>query len=96
MRRIRLVLGNVGVLMLLAAPRLADACSVCQGGTINNRAEFISTTAFLTFMPLLMIGGIALYVRRRYVRLSQQPPVEGVPRVRIAAAAAPGPAGRVR
>ena len=66
---------------LLASPRLAVACSVCQGGTSDNRIEFILTTALLTFLPLLLIGGIIYGLRRRYLSLAQQDLAEDVPRI---------------
>lgn len=59
---------------LMASPGAALACSVCQGGTSDNRVEFIATTAFLTFLPLGMIGGLIWYLRRRYLALASQPP----------------------
>ena len=45
-------------LVLLAVPRVSEACAVCMGGREDeSRLAFILTTAFLTFLPLLMIGG---------------------------------------
>lgn len=59
---------------VLASTRVAQACAVCAGGTQDNRLEFILTTAFLTFLPLAMMGGIVWYLRRRYLALANQPP----------------------
>ena len=57
------------VVLLAVLPRAALACPVCFGGDADNRAEFIGTTLFLTLLPLLMIGGLALFLWRRAVRL---------------------------
>lgn len=51
--------------LYLAIPVPAEACAVCFSATENNRGAFIGTTVFLTLLPLMMIGSVALYVRRR-------------------------------
>ena len=77
--------GLLATAFSLAAPASAWACSVCQGGTSDNRIEFILTTALLTFLPLGLIGGVVWGLRRRYLSLAQQEPREDVPRVPAAA-----------
>ena len=67
--------------VVAAAPQAAIACSVCQGGTADNRIEFIATTAFLTFLPLALIGGVIYGLRRRYLSLAQQETRDDVPRI---------------
>ncbi|MEZ4742408.1 MAG: hypothetical protein R3B45_08180 [Bdellovibrionota bacterium] len=42
----------------------AYACAVCGFGE-DSRYAFISTTALLTFVPLIMIGSIFYWVYRR-------------------------------
>ena len=55
---------------LLLAPRAVHACAVCFGGQEGDtRTAFILTTAFLTFLPLLMIGGLVWWLRRRFRQL---------------------------
>jgi hypothetical protein len=40
---------------------------VCSGSDAEEvRSAFILTTAFLTFFPLLMIGGVLYWLHRRY------------------------------
>ena len=56
---------SAAVALYLAAPGVAEACAVCFSATESNRGAFIGTTVFLTLLPLLMIGSVALYVRRR-------------------------------
>ena len=51
---------------LLLAPRVSLACSVCMSGREEaNRAAFIGTTALLTVLPLIIIGGTVWYLRKR-------------------------------
>ena len=73
------------LLGVLASPAAARACAVCQGGTSDNRLEFILTTALLTFTPLALIGGVVWGLRRRYLSLAVQEPRDDVPRVPTAA-----------
>ena len=61
----------LAVVLLAGLPRAAHACPVCFGGDADNRAEFIGTTLFLTLLPLLMIGGLALFLWRRTLRLAE-------------------------
>lgn len=51
---------------LLAAPRAAQACSVCTGGQNDavNRA-FLVGSLFLSVLPLAAIGGLVWWLRRR-------------------------------
>ena len=65
----------------ILSPGLARACSVCLGGTADNRIEFILTTALLTFLPLGLIGGVVYGLRRRYLSLAQQHASEDVPSI---------------
>ena len=60
---------SLSVLLLAGLPRAAHACPVCFGGDADNRAEFIGTTLFLTLLPLLMVGGFAFFLWRRFQRL---------------------------
>ncbi len=57
----------IAFLLVLAAPSVGQACAVCAGGAEEEvRAAFIATTGFLTFCPLLMIGGVIFWFRRRF------------------------------
>jgi len=56
--------------LLLLAPRAVHACSVCVGTQEGDtRTAFILMTAFMTFLPLTMIGGIVWWLRRRFREL---------------------------
>jgi cyanate permease len=64
----------VGVLL----PAAADACAVCFSGRDETRLAYIVTTGILTFLPLAMFGGFALWlrsrVRQREAELSRSEP----------------------
>ena len=56
--------------IFILAPRTVHACAVCFGGQEGDtRTAFIVTTAFLTFLPLLIIGGVVWWLRRRFRQL---------------------------
>jgi hypothetical protein len=52
--------------LLVAAPKLALACSVCMSGRdAPTRNAFLLTTALLTVLPLAAVGGFVWWMRRR-------------------------------
>lgn len=53
------------VALLLAAPRVAHACAVCFDARDENRAAFLATTVFMSLLPLGMVAGLVLWLRRR-------------------------------
>ncbi len=63
MRRVSLV--GLVMLAFVALPDVAHACAVCFDATDENRQAFIVTTAFLTLLPLGMVTGAGLWLRRR-------------------------------
>ena len=52
--------------LLAAAPGTARACAVCMGGA-GDRAEtgFLLGSLFLSALPLVLVGAIVLWIRRR-------------------------------
>ena len=50
--------------LLLLAPGLAQACPVCFSGEDANRLAFTTTAVFMTFLPLIMIGGTVYWLWR--------------------------------
>jgi hypothetical protein len=59
-------LAAIAAALLIWWPALAEACAVCfSGRSDETRAAFRVTTAFLTFLPLFAVGGIAWWLRRR-------------------------------
>jgi hypothetical protein len=62
-------------LAILWSPRITWACSVCSAGRDEaNRVAFIATTAFMTFLPLLLIGGVVWWLCRRARRHADAAP----------------------
>ena len=53
----------VGLLALL--PDVALACPVCFDSSDENRQAFLVTTAFLSLLPLGMVAGAGVWLRRR-------------------------------
>jgi hypothetical protein len=52
---------------LLAAPRLALACSVCTAGRDDEtQRAFLLTTVFLSVLPLSMFAGFGFWIWRRH------------------------------
>lgn len=52
-------------LVLAVLPDAAHACAACFDANDENRQAFIVTTAFLTILPLGMVGGAGLWLRHR-------------------------------
>ena len=52
-------------LWIAVTPAMAHACAVCFEAGDKNRAAFFATTIFLSLLPLGMIGGMFLWLRRR-------------------------------
>jgi hypothetical protein len=51
---------------MLLVPDLATACSVCFTGRADEtRVAFIVTTGLMTALPLLLIGSVIWWLRRR-------------------------------
>ena len=47
-------------------PSVANACAVCFSATDSNRMAFLITTIVLSFLPLSLIVGGLLWLRKRY------------------------------
>jgi ABC-type spermidine/putrescine transport system permease subunit II len=55
------------IAVFLALPSIAEACAVCfQARTDDTRIAFIVSTAAMTFLPLVVVGGLAWWVRRKF------------------------------
>ncbi len=52
---------------ILFLPEVADACSVCFSGKEETRNTYVGTTVFLSALPIGIILGLGMMVRRRYV-----------------------------
>jgi hypothetical protein len=53
-------------LVLPALPRAAEACAVCMSGRDDDtQRAFLFGTLLLSSLPFVLIGGLALWIRRR-------------------------------
>jgi hypothetical protein len=60
--------------MLVAWPGVAAACAVCfSGRTDETRIAFGISTAFMTLLPLIVIGSAVWWLRRRAAALQPTP-----------------------
>jgi len=76
------------VVALAWAPRVALACAVCTAGREEeNRFAFLIMTLFMSALPLVLIGGLALFLRNRF--RSQEERERIVPPAEIGAGAPP-------
>ena len=58
-------------------PETVSACPVCFDSSDENRQAFIATTVFLSLLPLGMVAGAGLYVRKRTRDRSNESPNSG-------------------
>ena len=55
------------LLPLILLPEVAEACAVCFSGKEETRATYVGTTVFLSALPIGIVVGLGMMVRRRYV-----------------------------
>jgi hypothetical protein len=60
-------LGVLALALVLIAvlPDVVMACPVCFDSSDENRQAFLVTTAFMSLLPLGMVAGTGLYIRKR-------------------------------
>jgi len=64
---------SVSIACFLLAMSQAEACPVCfQANGEESRWAFYATTVFLTVLPLSMVGGAVIYLRKRFLRLKDE------------------------
>lgn len=63
LRPLAVFVGAVALVALL--PEAVAACPVCFDARDENRQAFIATTAFMSLLPLGMVGGAGLWIRKR-------------------------------
>jgi hypothetical protein len=62
--RSMLVLG-LALLFVAVLPDAVHACPVCFDSSDENRQAFLATTAFLSLLPLGMVAGAGMWIRKR-------------------------------
>ena len=61
-----LAVGSLVAALLLIAPGPALACPVCGlAGTDDSNSAYVAMTIMLSALPLGMIAGVAIWIRRR-------------------------------
>ena len=67
------VLAGAGLAVLLMAvfPDVAHACPVCFDRDDEARIAFLATTGLLTLLPLGMVAGAGVWLRRRARELAE-------------------------
>jgi len=52
--------------VIVASPQLARACAVCMSGREDDvQFAFILTTVLMSILPLMLVGGVVWWIRRR-------------------------------
>ncbi len=64
---------GVAALILALFPEGVAACPVCFDSSDENRMAFIATTAFLSLMPLGMVAGAGLWIRKKVKDRGDEP-----------------------
>ena len=62
----------IAVALVLLLPEVAAACPVCFDSRDENRQAFLATTAFLTLLPLGMVAGAGLWLRKRSREIDEE------------------------
>jgi len=70
LRRASLLLAVVALVMAVF-PDVVLACPVCFDARDENRQAFLATTAFMSLLPLGMVAGAGLWIRRRSRELDE-------------------------
>lgn len=66
----RAAVGLLAASASLAVPSLARACAVCMSGREDDvQFAFLATTGLLSVLPLLFVGGLVWWLRRRFREL---------------------------
>jgi hypothetical protein len=70
--RLRTWITGIIAVLIVWTPRVGAACAVCSAGQEDEtRLAFILTTAFMTVLPLAMLGGLFLWLRKRARELDE-------------------------
>jgi hypothetical protein len=66
-----LLASGAALTMVALLPEAAAACPVCFDAREENRQAFLATTAFLSLLPLGMVAGAGLWIRKRNRELDE-------------------------
>ena len=62
----------IALILIAVLPDAVAACPVCFDSRDENRQAFLATTAFLSLLPLGMVAGAGLWVRKRTREIDEQ------------------------
>jgi len=65
--------------LLALLPDVAHACPVCFDPREENRVAFLATTIFMSLVPLGMVGGLGMWLRKRARALAHPRPEDDGP-----------------
>lgn len=65
--------GVLAVALLVVLPESVAACPVCFSATDENRLAFLATTIALSLLPLGMVAGAGLWIRRKVRERGDEP-----------------------
>jgi hypothetical protein len=69
----RLLASTAVATAILAAPRMALACAVCFSGRDDEtQLAFRIATGGMTLMPFLLVGGLLLWLRKRFREIADE------------------------
>ncbi len=68
----RFLVVAAALVLLAGLPEAVSACPVCFDARDENRQAFLATTAFLTLLPLGMMAGAGLWLRKRSLDREQE------------------------
>ena len=60
------------LVLLAVVPDAAEACAVWFDAKDENRQAFLATTAFMSLLPLGMVAGAGMWMRKRSKEIDQE------------------------
>ena len=76
-RRVTLTVASLVLVLLAVFPDVAHACPVCFDRDDEARIAFLATTGLLTLLPLGLVVGTGMWLRRRARELEEEERGEG-------------------
>lgn len=71
-RRALLTVAALALVLLAAFPDVAHACPVCFDRDDEARIAFLATTGLLTLVPLGLVAGTGMWLRRRAREIAEE------------------------
>ncbi len=71
-RRAVLTVAALALVLLAAFPDVAHACPVCFDRDDEARIAFLATTGLLTLVPLGLVAGTGMWLRRRAREIAEE------------------------